>query len=74
MDQQDYLALRKALNLLHQYIEEDRFDSQCILMDAEDVLRDYENKEESNDDDRMISTVSWINEQIEIDNLKNVKK
>jgi len=70
MNQQDYLALRKALNLLHQYIEEDRFDSQCILVDAEDVLRDYENKEESNDDDQMISTVKWINEQIEIDNLK----
>lgn len=76
MDQQDYLALRKALSLLHQYIEEDRFDSQCILMDAEDVLRDYENAEESNDSDgeRMISTVKWINAQIEIDNLKNAKK
>jgi hypothetical protein len=72
MNQQDYLALRKALNLLHQYIEEDRFDSQCIFVDAEDVLRDYENKEEL--DDQMISTVSWINEQIEIDNLKHVRK
>ena len=70
MNQQDYLALRKALNLLHQYIEEDRFDSQCIFVDAEDVLRDYENKEEL--DDQM--TVSWINEQIEIDNLKHVRK
>jgi hypothetical protein len=76
MDQKDYLALRKALNLLHQYIEEDRFDLQIILVDAEDVLRDYENTEESNDSDgeRMISTVKWINAQIEIDNLKNAKK
>jgi len=63
MDQKDYLALRKALNLLHQYIEEDRFDLQSILVDAEDVLRDYEIKEESNDDDQMISTVKWINAQ-----------
>jgi hypothetical protein len=63
MDRQDYLALRKALNLLHQYIEEDRFDLQSILVDAEDVLRDYEIKEESNDDDQMISTVKWINAQ-----------
>ena len=28
--------------------------------------------EQKDDDDRMISTVSWINAQIEIDNLKNV--
>jgi cellobiose-specific phosphotransferase system component IIA len=63
MNQQDYLALRKALSLLHQYVEEDRFDLQRILVDAEDVLRDYENKEEL--DDQMISTVKWINAQIE---------
>jgi hypothetical protein len=63
MDQQDYLALRKALSLLHQYIEEDRFDLERFLVDAEDVLRDYENKEAS--DDQMISTVNWINSQIE---------
>jgi len=61
MNQQDYLALRKALSLLHQYVEEDRFDLQRILVDAEDVLRDYENKEEL--DDQMISTVKWINAQ-----------
>jgi hypothetical protein len=28
--------------------------------------------EQEDDDDRMSSTVSWINAQIEIDNLKNV--
>ena len=28
--------------------------------------------EQKDDDDLMISTVSWINAQIEIDNLKNV--
>ena len=74
MNQQDYLALRRALSLLHEYVEEDISDLQRILVDAENVLRDYENKEESNDDDQMISTVKWINEQIEIDNLKHVKK
>jgi len=41
------LVLRKALNLLHQFIEKDSFDSERILADAEDVLRDYENKEDT---------------------------
>ena len=60
MNKEDYLALRKALNLLHQLIEK---DIDYILANAEDVLRNYENKQES--DDQMISTVSWINAQIE---------
>ena len=48
MNQQDYLALRKALSLLHEYVEKNISDLQRILSDAEDVLRNYENKEESN--------------------------
>ena len=72
LNKENYLALRKALNLLHQFIEKDSFDSERILADAEDVLRNYENMEES--DDQMISTVSWINAQIEIDNLNNAEK
>ena len=63
------MALRKALNLLHQLIEK---DIDCVLANAEDVLRDYENEEESGD--LMISTVNWINSQIEIDNLNTEKQ
>jgi hypothetical protein len=63
MNKEDYLALKKALCLLHEFIGKDRVDLERFLVDAEDVLRDYENKEES--DDQMISTVSWINAQIE---------
>ena len=63
MNKEDYLALKKALCLLHEFIAKDRFDLERFLVDAEDVLRDYENKEES--DDQMISTVNWINSQIE---------
>ena len=43
MNKEDYLALRKALNLLHQLIEK---DIDCVLANAEDVLRDYENEED----------------------------
>jgi hypothetical protein len=45
MDHQDYLALRKALNLLHQFLEKEGFHYHRILVEAEDVLRDHENKE-----------------------------
>ena len=44
MNNQDYLALRKALNLLHEFLEKEGFHHHRILVDAEDVLRDYENK------------------------------
>jgi hypothetical protein len=47
MNKEDYLALKKALCLLHEFIEKDRFDLERILVDAEDVLRDYENKEQT---------------------------
>ena len=43
MNKEDYLALRKALNLLHKLINQDI--DYGILANAEDVLRDYENKE-----------------------------
>lgn len=44
MSKQDYLALSKALSLLHDLIDEDR-EKLRILMLAEDVLRDYENEQ-----------------------------
>ena len=47
MNKEDYLALGKALNLLHEFIGKDRLDLERILADAEDVLRDYEIKEDT---------------------------
>jgi hypothetical protein len=44
MNKEDYLALRKALNLLHQLMHKN-IDHERTLATAEDVLRDYENKE-----------------------------